>query len=292
LSVFKRERLRSIAAFGALVGGVFFIGRKTARKSESRGTAPSRVSAARADSVAAHEQPPSSDTPPAWLNPTRKGTIWPRKTWQIAGATGPHVLVLDCGRFGHGPMHATVDGLPALTFAKPSRRQPWVVSPTGTIDGREVVIYADTRDRGDLVGCDVFVDGFSVHNGAPIETLGDRQAKTNTAIAEFVSPFEAGNMARGFISTLTWMAIPFSFSGFAYRFSDHSQAQVLTWFGIYSAAVLVLLMAAKLAVRRLPTEGWHRRLAASALVLGCFAGILAFMAFIVAFGPLAAVPNG
>ena len=284
----KRERLGSVAAFGVLVGAVFLVGRKPRRGAGVKATERSAVRVSKEKTVAL-PKPLLSESPPKWKTGTLKGTIWPQKTWHLAGISGPHVLTLDCGRFGRGPMHAILDGIRVLTFPKPSRRQPFVVISAGLVDGREVIICADTRDRGDLVGCDVFVDGFSLHNGAPVDSLSDRRAATEAVIAAYVPPGEAGRIANLFITTAAAMVIPFSVRGFTYRLTDHNPAQVWSWFGVYSIAALMVLFVGYRSLRRLPSGGWRRRLAATGVVLGCSAGIGALMLLILAFGPLAEV---
>jgi len=286
--VSKRERLGSVAAFGVLAGAIFLVGRKPRRGASVRPTEPKAERTGRARPVAV-PKPLSSESPPKWKTGTMKGTIWPQKTWHIAGISGPHILTLDCGRFGRGPMHAILDGIRVLTFPKPSRRQPFVLTSAGLVDGREVLICADTRDRGDLVGCDVFVDGFSLHNGAPVDSLSDRRAATEAVIAAYVPPGEAGRIANLFITTAAAMVIPFSVRGFTYRLTDHNPAQVWSWFGVYSIAALMVLFVGYRSLRRLPSGGWRRRLAATGVVLGCSAGIGALMLLILAFGPLAEV---
>jgi hypothetical protein len=50
------------------------------------------------------------------------------------------------------------------------------VSPAWTADGQELVVYAESVDRGVTVNCDVFVDGRSATTGEPIGVVSGRAA--------------------------------------------------------------------------------------------------------------------
>jgi hypothetical protein len=114
-------------------------------------------------------QPAPSTTPPEYDGKTRFGT------WQIPGPNGPQALVLS--RFsGTGCIDGLVDGRTVLSLLKPSGDRTAIASTPATVDGHQVVVYAETRDLGQTILCDVFVDGYSLTTREPISVIPHRRA--------------------------------------------------------------------------------------------------------------------
>jgi hypothetical protein len=230
----------------------------------------------------------ASLTPPRGLAVVTRGTIWPRRQWQFVGAQFTHTISLDCGRLGRGPMHATVDGVLSLTFAIPSRSNPCVLAPAIWVDGREVLIYADTVTRGDVVGVDVFVDRWSLQNGAPIAALDARRAATLAAAGTYRSPLGASWEARkltGELLTASLVEIALGLRQFLDRMPEHSATSVWSWFVVYAAFGVGLNFVLRRLLRRIPAAGWPKRLAAISILLCMFFGVLGALVVILR-GPL------
>jgi hypothetical protein len=97
-------------------------------------------------------------------------------SWPVAGPSGLHRLDVACGMLGSGKIQAWVDGRLVLVFDKPKSLQPALVSPPSTVDGQEVVIYAESADGGVNINCDAFVNGRSLSTGEPITVVEKREA--------------------------------------------------------------------------------------------------------------------
>jgi hypothetical protein len=81
-------------------------------------------------------------------------------------------------------MHARYDGVIAATFAKPSSARPVVVASLGVFDGCELTVYAETRNNGDNVYADVFVNRTSLSTGEPMAAVGARATDAVSASTE------------------------------------------------------------------------------------------------------------
>jgi hypothetical protein len=100
----------------------------------------------------------------------------PIATWAIPGSLGPHRVDVVSGILGSGKLQVWLDGQLALTMDKPKALNRVVVSPAGTFDGHEVVVYAESADGGVSVSCDLFVDGRSMATGEPLGVIDKRAA--------------------------------------------------------------------------------------------------------------------
>jgi hypothetical protein len=123
-----------------------------------------------------------AETAPAW------GPGWsPLGRWAIPGATAVHRLDVVCGILGSGKIQGWLDGQLSITLDKPKSLNPVVISGPGMIDGRHVVIYAESADGGLTVHCDVFVDGRSLDSGEPLSVIPARASTVHLRSPEWIS---------------------------------------------------------------------------------------------------------
>jgi hypothetical protein len=116
------------------------------------------------------------------------GPGWsPLGTWTIPGATAIHRLDVVCGILGSGKIQGWVDGQLAITLDKPKSLNPVVISGPGLVDGRTVLIYAESPDGGLTVTCDVFVDGRSLVTGEPIGVIPKRASTVKRRLTAYKS---------------------------------------------------------------------------------------------------------
>jgi hypothetical protein len=176
---------------------------------------------------------------------TRKGVILPGSRWRLPGDVEPSVR-LDCGRLGRGPMHAEIRGERVLTFPKPMRGRGAVVSPPHDVGGHEMVIYAESFDRGNSVTCDVYFDGISLTSGEPVSRIGGRVKVSleNDREAALAEPLRLSRMA---LVQAAWF-VP---------------ARTAVVPGVaYTVMALVISVALYLCIRRVKPDDPHVRLKA------------------------------
>lgn len=154
------------------------------------------------------------------------------------------------------------------------------------VDGREVVIYADTCDGEDLVAVDVFVDGRSLYNQAPIGTLAARRARTGAESAAWVSPLDPYEFVRSGLVAMRPIGVGFGGAIVASRALDHPLIAVAVSVGAYSASVVALTYLLGHQLTRLPSAGLGRRLGAVTIGVIALAGTVS-AAVLVLIGPLA-----
>lgn len=223
-----------------------------------------------------------SEAPPLRLSGATRGSIWPQRRWQLpAGQT----LELDCGSLGFGPMTVRVDGVETVAFPKPSRVEPCVLSPSLSVDGHRVEVFADSHNWGDLVGVDVFVDGISLNNRAPISSLEIRRAQTAAASSAYVSPLDPARFAGQVVSTALAIGVPFGVAGMARYSTGHAPAEIAMWAAVFVGLTLALALLLRRRVRRLPASGIRRRFEALAISMAAFVGTIGF-ACLILLGPL------
>jgi hypothetical protein len=200
-----------------------------------------------------------------------KGAIFPTSKWQISGMTGTRLLHLDSGRFGHGPMHISVDGQRILTFAKPSRARPWLVSHEVGVDGRAVAIYAETTDYGDTIHCDVFVGGLSLSGGPPLSAISTRGEDAEASSSSFVSPLDALRLSKQAIQQSAWI-LPASIGARLFVTSaGRSTIVVSVLFVLYCLLVWAVALMGIRATARFRDDTHFRRLKAIATPTICLA---------------------
>jgi hypothetical protein len=223
-----------------------------------------------------------SEAPPLDLDGTTRGSLWPRHRWDLPGG---HALELDCGDMGLGPMHARVDRDVVLTFSKPTREQPCVLGPPIGIGGHEVRIYADSHNWGDLVGVDVFADGVSLINGAPISSLESRRAATEAASATHLSRTDAARIAGQFVTMATGIGLTIGIGSMFRYSSGHAATEVGAWSCLYAALVVGMSVVLRRQSRRLRQAGPRRRVRAAAVASLAFIGMIV-VPWLIVLGPL------
>jgi len=132
----------------------------------------------------------------------RKGAIRPASRWVIESWMGRWTVTLDSGPKGAGPMHVYVDGQQVLTFPKPGEQNPWICSDPIALGGKEVVIYAESPNHGDLVNVDLYVDGVSLTTGHGLSDTRYHGAIAAARSRSFVGSMEPA----GFIRDSIWGA--------------------------------------------------------------------------------------
>jgi hypothetical protein len=100
--------------------------------------------------------------------------------WPIPAQTGWQWLVLTSDQGGDW-IEALVDGRIVVTVPRPSQICPSVTSPSETVEGHRITIYAETWDQGWSVRCDVFVDGYSLTTRESLTAIAHRQAAFGNA---------------------------------------------------------------------------------------------------------------
>lgn len=106
----------------------------------------------------------------------RRFSIIRNVRWLIPGASGPHELRIERN------LAVTVDGVRVGSLHKFGFSDVSSTTPTITIDGHQVVVYAQlTAEQGTLgartrINCDVFVDGRSLLDGSNAAVLPARTA--------------------------------------------------------------------------------------------------------------------
>jgi hypothetical protein len=208
-----------------------------------------------------------------------KGAITPAKIWRMTGTTGLHILKLDCGRFGRGPMHLSVDGKRAATFAKPGRKQPSILTAPMAIDGRQVVIYAESRDFGDSVRCDVFVDGTSLWDSSPLAAVAGRTTDARLSSALYRSPLDPIQMSRRIIQG--WMAAIFGLGALraligAAQKSLRSGFMLVIW----GVSIWVIGFASLRLLNRVASRPRLRGVLATGIIVGCVLADAAVFGFL------------
>lgn len=202
------------------------------------------------------------------VNVSRRGAISPSSRWRVLLDGDLKTLTLDCGHFGLGPMHASVDGTVIGTFDKPSRRNPWVLSSPMAFGSSTVRIYADSRDFGDSVNCEVFVDGVSALDKKPIGSVEELGIEAATANARYISPFDAVRVSRTAIWQTAWMAPAY----IGARLAVDPTSRTLLIGMLFVAYVVVCWTVAKVASQReagVKPGAYLRRLRAVAGPLVC-----------------------
>jgi hypothetical protein len=201
---------------------------------------------------------------PEFRNAGMRGSIGPSSTWVIHGVQARHELKLDCGRLGRGPMHVWIDGAIASAFKKPGKAAPSIQSPAIEVDGRQIVVYAESRDFGDSVECDLFVDGLSATSGKPLSSsLPDRVEAVAIASTRYVSPSDSVSIARRGIKFSAWYVPAFSVGLVAQRVEGPSIGAVVL-VGVFCLGVWGIVFILLRGLRSLPRSGGHRRLVATA----------------------------
>jgi hypothetical protein len=187
---------------------------------------------------------------------TRKGVILPGSRWRLPGDVEPSVR-LDCGRLGRGPMHAEIRGERVLTFPKPMRGRGAVVSPPHDVGGHEMVIYAESFDRGNSVTCDVYFDGISLTSGEPVSRIGGRVKVSleNDREAALAEPLRLSRMA---LVQAAWF-VP---AGVSARMAFVSGRTAVVPGVAYTVMALVISVALYLCIRRVKPDDPHVRLKA------------------------------
>ena len=95
--------------------------------------------------------------------------------WPIPGRSGPQALVLASEPHG-GAIQAVIDGQVVLTVPKPKGDNSAVASEPCPVDGHMIVVYAERRGAGQMIRCDLFVDGNSMTTGEPMTVIPQRMA--------------------------------------------------------------------------------------------------------------------
>ncbi len=125
-------------------------------------------------------------------------------------------------------MHARYDGVVGRTFPKPSRSQSVVVTNLGVVGGYDLTVYAESRDNGNTVFADVFVNGRSLTSGVPLEAIPERATNAVVASTEharigcltqgqqlvWITPIVIGfNALRNFHGSNAFAAVALVFAG-------------------------------------------------------------------------------
>ena len=198
-----------------------------------------------------------------------RGSIAPAANWRIEGEGWPNVLALDSGRLGRGPMHIKFDGVVVQTFAKPSRATPWTQSQPILVGGHQILVYAESRDFGDSIRCDIYVDGVSVIGHKPLADIRAAGSVAAAASAEYTSPFDSMRMARQSVKTTVWLA-PLLASGRVVGVSQLSTMFAAAALGLCFALIWGVAFAAWRLLSKGGPKQPHRRLIALAVVSLCY----------------------
>ena len=201
---------------------------------------------------------------PEFRNAGMRGSIGPSSTWVIQGVQDRHKLKLDCGRFGRGPMHVWIDGAIASAFRKPGKAVPSIQSPVIEVDGREIVVYAESSDFGDSIECDLFVNGLSATSGKLLlSSLPERVETVAIASSGYLSPFDSVSLLQRAIKFSAWYVPAIGFGLVTWRPEGPTIGAVgLAGFMCLGVWGIVLLMLRQ--VRGLPRSGGRRRILAAA----------------------------
>ena len=103
---------------------------------------------------------------------------WDGKTfgiWPIPGPDGWQALTLASEPDG-GTIEGTIGGQVVVTLPKPWGQRNSSSQASCTVDGHEIVLYAESWDLGETVLCDVFVDGYSSTTHGPVSVIVQRLA--------------------------------------------------------------------------------------------------------------------
>jgi hypothetical protein len=201
---------------------------------------------------------------PEFRNAGMRGSIGPSSTWMIHGVQARHELKLDCGRLGRGPMHVWIDGAIASAFKKPGKAAPSIQSPAIEVDGRQIVVYAESRDFGDSIECDLFVDGLSATSGKPLSSsLPDRVETVTIASSGYMSPFDSVSLAQRGIKFSAWY-VPAIGLALAARRVEGPSIGAVALVGFFCLGVWGIVLVLQRRLRALPRSGGHRRLVSTA----------------------------
>jgi hypothetical protein len=197
-----------------------------------------------------------------------RGAIVPAKSWCVDGDTGSHVVSFDCGALGRGPLGVTVDGKRFGEVPKPGRARPSILGAPFSIDGRQVLVYAESLDFGDTVTVDVFVDGVSLTDGRTADTIELREAEAARRGALYRSPMDPVEFARAAIRGLM---LSVTGLGILRVIVEQTQKSLVRagLIVIYCVGMWLVGWASLRILDRVTRAGERRGLRASLVVAGC-----------------------
>ena len=100
--------------------------------------------------------------------------------WPVPGPASWQALTLSCKPDG-GTVEGRVEGQVVVRVPKPWGQRNSSSWGACTVEGHEVVVYAESWDLGETVRCDVFVDGYSLTTREPTSVIPQRAAAIVTS---------------------------------------------------------------------------------------------------------------
>jgi hypothetical protein len=195
---------------------------------------------------------------------------------------------------GTGKIQGWVDGQLVVTIDKPKSLNPAVLSSPLSVDGSELVVYAESADGGVSVRPDVYFNGRSLSSGEPLSAVERRMATVHRRPPAYATiPGRLLNFAGTSIDSLL-SQLPESVLSFPVVLAGVSFLGLMQY-PSGMVAFLVLLLAESIvtlpiyfALARAKKEGRARRRKAIALaglpiiVVGCFLSL--GLAYLIARG--------
>ena len=106
--------------------------------------------------------------------------------WHLPGPT-TRMLALSSNP-GSSLIDAAIDGHVVLTLPKPWGHKKAVTTAEASIDGHQILIYAEVVNLGAAYRCDAFFDGYSLTTGEPIAVIDQRAASAWESARVFHGP--------------------------------------------------------------------------------------------------------